>query len=1202
MWTAGFVVGVARAPNNARNRRINARPARSRRVGIVMAVPPSNTNARLRQESQQNGSAASPNQNSRHEQGPNRAHQQPIQGTQPGANTAPPAPGQGSRWSRDNNASTRRPMRQAARRRIKAVVDREREPLFTRRDPFKSIPEMAVIAKEQEPYRKIGQLDRAQVIELFQELDDYCTEYGESGDVAATERNALELLKSSAVKLNEAITFTPRTGARLLHIIVKYCRTFPRLTNDIREFMVSSGLLKKWKERSVSALQTKSYTVIDLSIMIYSAGVLGLGEYMGSTRTADSSAHTLARNDFLNTWFKSAGNLYKFNAQALSNTIYGFARLEIQPPREFIMNFCWMFTQTVRNMNAQALTNCIWSFAKLGILPTDAVLDAWREQYNVVRLQSCSAQARANSLWALASLNLAFPSTRFFSAFETRVFLATWVKDFLEVKDQFRAQELANSIWALGRLDVTLSDDFVQAWYTCFIAQARHFAAQELGSSIMGCALLRLRPSELWIESWQQRSQAVPTSNFGPQELANSLWAFAQMDIHPGELWLEWWLQRAQAEIEADGFILSELSSIMWAIYRLEVFRANHVKSFIVSCVNQYISLLQRQPASVSAQSLRNSISAICHFDDLDVSLARAFERAWVDAFRASTMRRMWDFASLCHALWGYVRFASWRDFSANGSEKKGEVDLLDLWQDECEDCFPKSTVLIDTSAEDSVGLSILVRAFGRIGRIPRPWVIKVWTALLEYNRSVCVKLARQPSPEVLIAVSSGIRLGILPSNMVKEWFELLERGGVDLCSYSPAVLLNLHHAAVSYGYAALVPASLAENTKRMILDRRVSLNGIDLSQYISSVVAVQSARGIPSEAAEMDQKVLTAWRARVYDEALPLMSTQSLSTCLWASATLDMELSEREWNAWMSAFMAHGRAHISAQSLSLCMWACARYGRRPNDDFVEFWKKRVLETQSEMHAQTVSNVLWSCAKLAIPCDDDFIVHLLDRFETCPDANVCPQALANVLWAVAKINSTGNIDHPVAQQSLAPQSPAATFWSLWSRRFMVCESMDPLSLGGVMWAFPRLLRACASTTEENTRSVLAHWSVLALEQADHFTVSQIGGMLYSLSGFEPEVLGSADIAHAISALSNAAASKCRAASGPSNAGVDLEALLAFYKGWSQLVDSPATHPDILEPWAKALHAKLEGLNDRQRHAALQTCERLGVPPEARLRA
>ncbi|KJV54502.1 RAP domain protein, partial [Orientia chuto str. Dubai] len=97
-----------------------------------------------------------------------------------------------------------------------------------------------------------------------------------------------------------------------------------------------------------------------------------------------------------------------------------------------------------------------------------------------------------------------------------------WIKHATAIIDHFKPQDLANSIWACGRLEIHPSKDFVKAWIKHATAIIDHFKPQDLANSIWACGRLEIHPSDDFINAWINHATAT-IDQFNHQNLANSI-------------------------------------------------------------------------------------------------------------------------------------------------------------------------------------------------------------------------------------------------------------------------------------------------------------------------------------------------------------------------------------------------------------------------------------------------------------------------------------------------------------------------------------------------------------------------------------------------------------------------------------------------------------------------------------------------------
>ena len=199
--------------------------------------------------------------------------------------------------------------------------------------------------------------------------------------------------------------------------------------------------LGSWLPRASVCLEDfGEHTVIPLWALakLYSAGIISADEHLLSTQT------------FLGSWLRIASNrkmLSRFSEQKLANSVWALATLRNlllseqglpkgPPPASLVLYLTFWTEAALVKMsafNAQCLANSLWAFATLELHPDDLVDD---------HVPPTSLLEEATSHAVVDGRSIERPS-----------FLQQWLIRAKDTLPSFNGQNLANSIWALARID-----------------------------------------------------------------------------------------------------------------------------------------------------------------------------------------------------------------------------------------------------------------------------------------------------------------------------------------------------------------------------------------------------------------------------------------------------------------------------------------------------------------------------------------------------------------------------------------------------------------------------------------------------------------------------------------------------------------------------------------------------------------------------
>jgi len=769
------------------------------------------------------------------------------------------------------------------------------------------------------------------MMKILCEIETACYELRQSScKLDAQQRiDKVHMCLDSVDDVLKAKAFTARSGARLINALVKLSRSTNGSHFVVRDFLKSTNFCYLWTQQTIPTLDRCSF--IDLSIIIYSAGVLEL-------KLSDR---------FLFSWFHAAGNLQTFNARALSNVLYGFARLDgIALPEEFMTDWFRAFVREVPCMNSQALTNCIWSTARLGFEPPKPVLNSWYYEA-CMKIDSFNHQALSNSIWAFGKLEILPPAS----------FLELWFQYSCDKISLSTSQELSNCLWGLARLGVTPEETFWKKWKAAFLQRIHQCPTQELSNVLWAMARLRYVADENFLEHW--KSTAYQNRNsFSAQELANSVWAFGAMEINPGTEFLQLWLNCCSKSL--DSFKPLEISSTLWACARLET---NPPLEFSSACLD-YLSVTFR--VNPSPRIVSNVLWSCAR---LDIALPEKFWGSWQLAFSAAASKM--NIQELSMTLWAFAKlglnpddqfFPIWqsryRDIGLfAGIAEFGMIiwalsrtseriisqniectsAILSQWVEECAQMYSNFT---------TQELAVCISALGRIGYRPSDEFISGWSSTL-------IPRMNEMSNEELVSVVYGLaRIQVMPTDgLVDLWVPLFHERMSSFAS---------HELSIAIWSIAKLNLTLPQKTTDVFF--------------------------------ELSRKQLSQ------------MSAQSLSNTLWASATLRSFPDDEFLNAWCDAFLNHSESFI-AKGLSNSIWALATFGFKLSRRVVDAWCTRFSACLPHISDQAIGNAMWAFGSLRIVPDLD-LFRVIEVVLSRPPKDVSSHALANVMWSFARLGIT----------------------------------------------------------------------------------------------------------------------------------------------------------------------------------------------------
>ena len=189
--------------------------------------------------------------------------------------------------------------------------------------------------------------------------------------------------------------------------------------------------------------------------------------------------------------------------------------------------------------------------------------------------------------------------------------------------------------------------------------------------------------------------------------------------------------------------------------------------------------------------------------------------------------------------------------------------------------------------------------------------------------------------------------------------------GAAGLCALIEARGAAFNHVNVSTAFRKLLPERRAGVPKGAVEDALRVLEAAALrtmaefqAQNVASTLHIMAkTRYRPADPRlllELDRKV---------EELVREFNVQSVSTTLWAYATMGREPEERVMGM-LEERVGEVLREYHAQNVANTLWAYAKMGRAPGERVMGMLERRMGEVVREYQAQNVANTLWAYAKM----------------------------------------------------------------------------------------------------------------------------------------------------------------------------------------------------------------------------------------------
>jgi hypothetical protein len=212
-----------------------------------------------------------------------------------------------------------------------------------------------------------------------------------------------------------------------------------------------------------------------------------------------------------------------FQPQGLSNLIWSFARLEVQPSQRWMDSFLQACVSLLGTFKPQELSIVMWSLAKLKFRLTSGKLLDFLSLVQA-RLPSYCSHSLSNVLWSLSTSEYR-PEDAWLHAVANEMAKPKKL-------ETFTPQGLSQSLWALATFKYQPNLEFKQL----VAARVSHVLLScnsiDLATLAYAYAALRMPPDEqLYLRL--QRATLKQMHELLPSHLAKTTWAFAKLGKLP---------------------------------------------------------------------------------------------------------------------------------------------------------------------------------------------------------------------------------------------------------------------------------------------------------------------------------------------------------------------------------------------------------------------------------------------------------------------------------------------------------------------------------------------------------------------------------------------------------------------------------------------------------------------------------------------
>eukprot|EP00956_Cyclotella_meneghiniana_P008599 scaffold11689_cov69-Cyclotella_meneghiniana.AAC.3 len=225
---------------------------------------------------------------------------------------------------------------------------------------------------------------------------------------------------------------------------------------------------------------------------------------------------------------KSIDCIQQFEPQHFANTVWSYARLNVDNPRLFqSVGDAVASKRDLDEFKPQELANIVWAYATAKAQHSDLFQNVGDSIAATDDLRSFNPQNLANIVWAYAKINIQHPG------------LFKKVGESIVVMDDMKSfvpQALANIVWAYATNKTQQARLFQKVGDDIFARDdLRSFDPQSLANIVWAYATNNAQHPNLFQKVGDSIASSDGSKPFTTQNLANIVWAYAKLDVkHPG--------------------------------------------------------------------------------------------------------------------------------------------------------------------------------------------------------------------------------------------------------------------------------------------------------------------------------------------------------------------------------------------------------------------------------------------------------------------------------------------------------------------------------------------------------------------------------------------------------------------------------------------------------------------------------------------
>jgi hypothetical protein len=250
-------------------------------------------------------------------------------------------------------------------------------------------------------------------------------------------------------------------------------------------------------------------------------------------------------------------------ARELANIMSSCGHLRLKSSVELLLPE-FLQDSKLQQAQPQAVSNTLWSVATLDMQPSTSVVLQLVQHFRR-KLPQAEPQHVSNTLWAVDTLGTRLPESD----------VQQLVQHFIQVLPQAKPQEVPDTLGAVARMGHTLPADQLEQFLAYSRQQLHRYKPQALAETLWACGRMHYAPLQL-LSALEQQPQLLTAllAAAGPQGLANMALACGQLGYRgkllPGAL-LQQAVQLQLRNSRTHSLNMQDVCNLSWSAAVLDM-------------------------------------------------------------------------------------------------------------------------------------------------------------------------------------------------------------------------------------------------------------------------------------------------------------------------------------------------------------------------------------------------------------------------------------------------------------------------------------------------------------------------------------------------------------------------------------------------------------------------------------------------------